>query len=120
MTEPNTTPTVQATASAPAAPTPAAPAPAAQTSSATSATGGETTNAAQTPPAWLIPGRVYDVLKWLALILLPAVAVFIGTVGPAWGWPNIQAIVVTVNAVALLIGAGIGVSTIKGLLALAA
>lgn len=108
MTEPNTTPA-----------TTTAPVPAAQTPTAT-ATEGETTNAAQTAPAWLIPGRVYDVLKWLALILLPAVAVFIGTVGPAWGWPNIQAIVVTVNAVALLIGAGIGVSTIKGLLALAA
>lgn len=74
----------------------------------------------QTPPAWLIPSHVYDVLKWLALILLPAVAVFIGTVGPAWGWPHIQAIVVTVNAVALLIGASIGVSTIKGILTLAA
>lgn len=110
MTEPNTTPTTQTAASAPAAPTPAAP----------TATEGETATAAQTAPAWLIPGHVYDVLKWLALILLPAVAVFINTVGPAWGWPHIQAIVVTVNAVALLIGAGIGVSTIKGLLALAA
>lgn len=120
MTEPNTTPATPTAASVPAAQTPAAPAPAVQTSSATSATGVETATAAQTAPAWLIPGRAYDVLKWLALILLPAVAVFIGTVGPAWGWPHIQAVVVTVNAVALLIGAGIGVSTIKGLLALAA
>jgi hypothetical protein len=97
-----------------------ASAPAAQTTSATTATEGETQNTTPAAPAWLIPGRAYDMLKWLALILLPALAVFIGTVGPAWGWPHIQAIVVTVNAVALLIGAGIGVSTIKGLLALAA
>lgn len=40
-------------------------------------------------PDWLIPSRVYDVLKWLGLIVLPALALFVGTVGPAWGWPHV-------------------------------
>lgn len=31
---------------------------------------------------YLLPGRVYDILKWLALIALPAVAWLVGAVGP--------------------------------------
>ena len=34
-------------------------------------------------PDWLIPSRVYDILKWLGLIVLPALALFVGTVGSA-------------------------------------
>lgn len=36
-------------------------------------------------PKWLIPGRVYDVLKWVGLLVLPTCAWLFGTVGPAWG-----------------------------------
>ncbi len=63
-----------------------------------------TDNPTETPastgdvPDWLIPGRVYDILKWLGLIVLPALAVFVNTVGPAWGWPHVDAIVTTLNA----------------------
>ncbi|MGE4657184.1 phage holin [Bifidobacterium longum subsp. suis] len=28
-----------------------------------------------------IPSRVYDILKWLGLIVLPALALFVSTVG---------------------------------------
>lgn len=31
---------------------------------------------------YLLPGRVYDILKWFALIALPAVAWLVGAVGP--------------------------------------
>lgn len=64
-------------------------------------------------PDWLIPSRVYDILKWLGLIVLPALAVFVNTVGPAWGWPHVDAIVITLNALGILAGALIGVSAIK-------
>lgn len=64
-------------------------------------------------PDWLIPSRVYDILKWLGLIVLPALAVFVGTVGPAWGWPHVDAIVIALNALGTLAGALIGVSAIK-------
>ncbi|UNL66442.1 holin [Bifidobacterium longum subsp. longum] len=56
-------------------------------------------------PDWLIPSRVYDVLKWLGLIVLPALAVFVNTVGPAWGWTHVDAIVTTLNALGILAGA---------------
>ena len=48
-------------------------------------------------PDWLIPSRVYDILKWLGLIVLPALALFVSTVGPAWGWTHVDAIVTTLT-----------------------
>lgn len=35
---------------------------------------------------YLVPDRVYDVLKWVGLIAIPAVAALVGTVGTAVGW----------------------------------
>lgn len=67
-----------------------------------------------------IPSRVYDILKWLGLIVLPALALFVSTVGPAWGWTHVDAIVTTLNALGILAGALIGVSAIKQRLDLAA
>lgn len=66
-------------------------------------------------PDWLIPSRVYDVLKWVAVLVIPAVAFLIGTLGAAWGWPYASAIVTTINAVGVTIGVCIGVSTLDGL-----
>lgn len=62
---------------------------------------------------YLLPDRVYDALKWLALIALPAIAVFAQVVGPAWGLPHVDQIVATIDALGVLIGALIGVSEIK-------
>lgn len=59
---------------------------------------------------YLLPGRVYDILKWLALIALPAVAWLVGAVGPQWGLPHCGELVTTINAIGLFIGALIGVS----------
>ena len=59
---------------------------------------------------YLLPDGAYDVLKWLGLIALPAVATFIGVVGPVWGMPAVEAVVTTANALGTLIGVLIGVS----------
>ena len=61
-------------------------------------------------PEYLLPNGVYDCLKWIGLILCPALAALVGAVGPAWGMPNVDAIVLTINAVGVFIGAVIGVS----------
>lgn len=66
-------------------------------------------------PDWLIPSRVYDVLKWVAVLVIPSVAFLVGTLGAAWGWPYASAIVTTINAVGVTIGVCIGVSTLDGL-----
>lgn len=59
---------------------------------------------------YIIDDKLYNVLKWLGLIACPAVATFIGAVFPAWGIPNADAIVLTLNAAGVLIGALVGVS----------
>lgn len=61
---------------------------------------------------YLLPDNVYQVLKWLGLIACPAIATFVGVVGPVWGMPHVDAMVTTINAVGLLIGALIGASAI--------
>ena len=59
--------------------------------------------------------KLYDVLKWICLICLPALAVFYAVIAKIWGLPFESEIPATINAVAVLIGALIGVShlTIK-------
>lgn len=59
---------------------------------------------------YIIPNNLYQAMKWVGLIALPASAAFVGAVGPAWGWQNVDAIVLTLNASGVLIGALIGVS----------
>lgn len=64
-------------------------------------------------PDWLLPDRVYDVLKWVALIVLPAIGVLVQTLGPVWGWTWADPAATTINAVALTVGVVIGASTLK-------
>ena len=59
---------------------------------------------------YIIPSKLYQTLKWVGLIACPAIATFIGAVFPAWGIPNADAVVLTLNATGVLIGALIGVS----------
>ena len=66
-----------------------------------------------TVPDWLLPSRVYDVLKWLALIVLPAIGALVQTLGPVWGWTWADPVATTINAVALTIGVVIGASALK-------
>ena len=60
-----------------------------------------------------LPNRCYDILKWIAVIALPAVVAFLGSVLPVLGVPSeITQVVVTVGAaVDTLLGALLGVST---------
>lgn len=65
---------------------------------------------------YLVPETVYKVLKWLGLIALPAIAVFVSTVGQAWGLDAamLNAIVTTLNALGVLVGALLGISQATG------
>lgn len=60
-----------------------------------------------------LPDNVYTFLKWLGLIALPALATFYGVIGKVWDLPYTAEIVTTITAVATLIGALIGVSTVS-------
>jgi hypothetical protein len=61
---------------------------------------------------YFLPDYIYSILKWLGLIACPALATFVGVVGPVWGMPYVEATVTTINALGLLIGALIGASHI--------
>lgn len=58
-----------------------------------------------------LPDKVYDILKWVALILIPAVAVLYGALAPVWGWPYGEQIVYTLTAIDTFLGALLGIST---------
>ena len=60
-----------------------------------------------------MPDKLYDVLKWVCLIALPSLAVLYFTLAKIWGLPYGAEITATINAVALFIGALIGVSQIS-------
>lgn len=58
--------------------------------------------------------KVYDVLKWIALVCLPALATLISVVLPLWNLADeatVTAIVGTISAVDVFLGALLGVST---------
>ena len=55
--------------------------------------------------------KVYDVLKWIALVALDAVGVFYKTMGGIWGLPFGDEVLATCAALSLLLGALIGVSS---------
>ncbi len=58
-----------------------------------------------------LPDKVYLILKWLCILVFPAVAVFIKTVFPIWNIGYADEISTTIIAVDTLIGAIIGIST---------
>lgn len=57
--------------------------------------------------------KVYDALKWIALILLPALAVLYVKLAPVWQWPYPDQIVDTIIAVDLFLGTLLGISNIQ-------
>ena len=52
--------------------------------------------------------KVYDILKWLCLIALPALSVLYSALAGVWGWPYAQEVATTINAVVAFVGALIG------------
>ena len=55
--------------------------------------------------------RVYDILKWLCLIALPAASALYSALAGVWGWAYAQEVATTINAVVAFVGALIGIST---------
>ena len=69
-------------------------------------TEGDTTNG-------LIPNRLYDVLKWVAIIVMPALATFIVGLGGIWSIQFAGQLAATVTAIGVLLGALLGLSSVK-------
>jgi len=55
--------------------------------------------------------KMYDLLKWVAQILLPAVATLYFAIAQIWGLPYGEEIVGTITAIDAFLGALLGIST---------
>lgn len=58
-----------------------------------------------------LSGSVYEVLKWIGLVCLPALAWFVTEVGADIGITNAETVAKVLNATGTLLGILIGVST---------
>ena len=55
--------------------------------------------------------KTYDILKRVALIVVPALATFVNAVGIVWGVPYTNEVTATITAFGVFLGAAIGVSS---------
>ena len=61
-----------------------------------------------------LPDNVYDVLKWVSIVCLPALSVFVLCVSKIWGWADLGTLISeTITAVAVLLGSLLGISAIQ-------
>ena len=55
--------------------------------------------------------KTYDILKWIAQVVLPALATLYFAIASIWGLPYAEQIVGTITAVDAFLGAILGIST---------
>ena len=61
----------------------------------------------------ILTDKTYDILKWVALILLPAMgALYFGLAG-IWNFPYGEQIVGTITVIDTFLGAILGISTVQ-------
>lgn len=58
-----------------------------------------------------IPDKLYDILKWLVIIVLPALATLYAALSAVWAWPYSDQVVTTITAVDTFLGAVLCIST---------
>ena len=59
----------------------------------------------------MMSNKVYDVLKYIALVVLPALGTLYFALAKIWGFPYASEIVGTISAVDALLGALLKIST---------
>lgn len=55
--------------------------------------------------------KVYDVLKWLAMVVLPAIGTLYFALAGIWGFPYAEQIGGTITAVVTFLGVVLGISS---------
>jgi hypothetical protein len=61
----------------------------------------------------MLPDKVYDVLKWIALIFIPALATLYATLAGAWNLPCVEQVVSTLAGISTFLGVLLGVSSVQ-------
>lgn len=57
--------------------------------------------------------KLYDILKWISIIVLPALSTFYVVIARIWGLPYEVEIPATITAIATLLGALLGISSLN-------
>lgn len=60
-----------------------------------------------------MPDKVYDILKAIAMIILPALGTLYFALAGIWGWPYAEEIIGTITAIDLFLGTILGISTMQ-------
>lgn len=58
-----------------------------------------------------LPDKLYDVLKWLCILGLPALSAMYSRIAAIWGLPFAEQIPATISAVGLFLGTVLGISS---------
>ena len=59
----------------------------------------------------MLPNRVYDALKWVVMVVIPALTTAYVGLSAIWGWPYATEVAKTSAVVCTLLGALLGIST---------
>lgn len=65
---------------------------------------------------YALPNQVYTVLKWLAILAIPALSTFVQSLGTIWGLDIAEPVALTITAVGTLLGGIVGISALKNYL----
>lgn len=57
--------------------------------------------------------KVYDILKAISMIILPALGTLYFALAGIWGWPYAEEIVGTITAIDFCLGTILGISTMQ-------
>lgn len=57
--------------------------------------------------------KIYDILKWLVIIVLPACATLYAALASVWGWPFAEQVTTTITAVDTFLGAVLCISAVS-------
>lgn len=60
-----------------------------------------------------MPNKIYDVLKWIAMYLLPSLGTLYFALAGIWGFPYGEEIVGTITAVDTFLGVILGISNVQ-------
>lgn len=60
-----------------------------------------------------LSNKAYDVLKWIAMVVLPAISALYFTVAGIWGLPYCEEVVGTIAAVDTFLGVLLGISSVQ-------
>ena len=59
----------------------------------------------------ILNNKIYDVLKWVVMVVIPALTTaYVGLSG-VWGWPYAEEVAKTSAVICTLLGALLGIST---------